>query len=186
MVSAEPFGKAQPPARDLRLCRDWPFRPHDEDIRTKEIAMATVAISRRPAPPLHAALSRSERHHVVEWYAAGGLVAFAIPLVAANLLELHHDLFLLVYFTLAGTFLASFAAHARVDWRGWLRTRMWWSIGVGAAVAFAIVRRVLTEASMAHPSGGFFWFEVARRAVRDDGCPAVVRVPGDGGVPGVA
>jgi hypothetical protein len=147
--------------------------------------MATVAISRRPAPPLHA-LSRSERHHVVEWYAAGGLVAFAIPLVAANLLELHHDLFLLVYFTLAGTFLASFAAHARVDWRGWLRTRMWWSIGVGAAVAFAIVRRVLTEASMAHPSGGFFWFEVARRAVRDDGCPAVVRVPGDGGVPGVA
>jgi hypothetical protein len=127
--------------------------------------MATVAIARRPAPPLHAALSRSARHHLVEWYFAGALVAFAIPFIAANLLELHHDLFLLVYFTIAGTFLASFAAHARVDWRGWLRTRMWWSTGVGAAVAFAIVRKVVTESSMAHPSGGYFWFEVAWRGV---------------------
>jgi hypothetical protein len=127
--------------------------------------MATVAIARRPASPLPAASPRSTRHHLFEWYVAGALVAFAIPFIAASLLELHHDLFLLVYFTIAGTFLASFAAHARVDWRGWLRTRMWWSIGVGAAVALAIVRKVLMEASMAHPSGSVFWFEVAWRGV---------------------
>lgn len=105
------------------------------------------------------------RRYVMRWYFTGALVAFAIPLIAANLLELHHDLFLLVYFTIAGTYLASFAAHSRIDWRGWLRTRMWWSLGAGALVAFAIVRKVVSEASMPHPSGGFFWFELAWRGV---------------------
>ena len=82
-----------------------------------------------------------------------------------NLLELHHDLYLLVYFTIAGTFLASFAAHADINWRGWFRTRVWWSVGVGVVVAFAIVRKVVSDTSMPHPSGGFYWFELVWRGV---------------------
>lgn len=127
--------------------------------------MTSVAMSHPVSTPLRSILSRSERRHVAEWYVAGALVAFAIPLIAVNLLELHHDLYLLVYFTIAGTFLASFAAHAHVDWRGWLRTHMWWSVGTGALLAFAIVQKVMTDASMVHPSGGFFWFELAWRGV---------------------
>ena len=127
--------------------------------------MTTVAMPRRQSPPEPVLLSQSERRHLITWYAAGALVAFAIPLVAADLLELHHDLFLLVYFTIGGTFLASFAAHSRLDWWEWLRARMWWSVGTGALVAFLIVRKVLSEASMPHPSGGFFWFEIAWRGV---------------------
>jgi hypothetical protein len=127
--------------------------------------MAALAMKRRHSPPLPAALSRSERHHLVGWYVAGAVVAFAIPLIAVNLLGLHHDVFLLVYFTVAGTFLASFAAHVDIEWRRWLRTRMWWSVGAGTLVAFAIVRKVLAEASMPHPSGSFFWFELAWRGV---------------------
>jgi hypothetical protein len=127
--------------------------------------MASVALSRPAAPPLNVAVSRSERHRVAWWYVAGALVACAIPLIGADVLELHHDLFLLAYFTVAGTFLASFAAHSHVDWRGWLRTRMWWSVGTGALVAVAIVRKVLSEASMPHPSGRFFWFELVWRGV---------------------
>jgi hypothetical protein len=110
-------------------------------------------------------LSRTERHHVAEWYVAWALLAFAVPLIGAGLLELHHDLYLLVYFTVAGTFLASFFAHADLDWRGWLRTRLGWSLGVGALVGVAIVRNVMSEASMAHPSGAFYWFELAWRGV---------------------
>jgi hypothetical protein len=56
-------------------------------------------------------------------------------------------------------------AHQQIDWRGWLRTRMWWSVGTGAVVAVAIVRKVLSEPAMDRPSGGFFWFEVAWRGV---------------------
>lgn len=127
--------------------------------------MAIVAVSPVASPALHTALSRTERRQVIEWFVAGALLAFAIPLIAADLLELHHDLYLLVYYTVAGTFLASFATHAHVDWRRWLGTRMWWSLGVGTLVAFAIVRKVVSDAAMPHPSGSFFWFELVWRGV---------------------
>lgn len=127
--------------------------------------MTSIAMPRPASPPLHAALSRTERRDVAKWYLAGAAMAFAVPLLVVDALELHHDLFLLVYFTVAGTFLASFASHSGIDWRGWLRTRPWWSVAAGAAVAVAIVRKVLSEASMPHPSGSFFWFELAWRGV---------------------
>ena len=127
--------------------------------------MAVAAIRHPAAPPVHATLTASQRRRVSEWFLAGCALAFAIPLVAVSMLELHHDLFLLVYFTVAGAFLASFAAHANIDWRGWLRSRMWWSLGVGTLVAFAMVRKVMSDASMPHPSGSFFWFELAWRGV---------------------
>ena len=108
--------------------------------------MASVASPRGALPPLQATSSRIERRSVTEWYVVGALIAFAVPLIGASLLELHHDLYLLVYFTVTGTFLASFGAHTDLDWRKWLRTRMWWSVAVGASVAVAMVRNVMSEA----------------------------------------
>ena len=116
------------------------------------MTMASVAVFRGASPPIHETLPRTERRAVAEWFAGGAMLAFLVPLVGADLLELHHDLYLLVYFTVVGTFLASFAAHWPIDWRGWLRARLWWSVGTGALVAFAIVRRVQSDASMDHPS----------------------------------
>ena len=127
--------------------------------------MASLAMPRPVLPPLHPILSRAERHHLTEWYIAFALIVFAVPLVGAGLLELHHDLYLFIYFTVVGTFLASFVAHTHLDWRGWLRTRLWWSVAAGAAVGFAIIRNVVSEASMAHPSGSFYSFELAWRGV---------------------
>ena len=105
--------------------------------------MASVVSPRRSLPPPHAT-SRSERRRVTEWYVAGALIAFAVSLIGASLLELHHDLYLLGYFTVVGTFLASFVAHMGLDWRGWLRARLWWSVAVGSVVAFAVVATVPT------------------------------------------
>jgi hypothetical protein len=110
--------------------------------------MASVAMSRVVSPPMHATASRSERLDIGRWFVGGAVIVFLFPHVGAGLLELHHDLYLLVYLTVAGTFLASFAANHDVDWRGWLRTRMWWSVGAGALVALAIVRKVLSDPSM--------------------------------------
>ncbi|HLF41474.1 MAG TPA: hypothetical protein VI854_08375 [Acidimicrobiia bacterium] len=126
--------------------------------------MASVVVP-SALPPLHATLSRTERHHLTEWYVAWALFAFAVPLIGAGVLELHHDLYLLIYFTVAGTFLASFVAHARLDWRGWLRAQLWWSVAAGAVVGFAIVRNVMDEASMARPSGSFYRFELLWRGL---------------------
>ena len=106
--------------------------------------MASVASPRRARPPLQATLSRIERRSVTEWYVAGALIAFTVPLIGAGVLELHHDLYLLDYFTVAGTFLASFVAHTGLDWRGWLRTRLWWSVAVGGVVALAMVGLLIT------------------------------------------
>ena len=127
--------------------------------------MVSVAAFRSVSPPVHDTLPRAGRRAVTEWFATGTVLAFLVPLVGADLLELHHDLYLLVYFTLMGTFLASFAAHQDIDWRGWLRTNLWWGVGPGAVVAFTIVRRVLSDPSMDRPSGAFFWFETAWRGV---------------------
>ncbi len=126
--------------------------------------MTSVAMPRRSSCAAEAPAA-TEPGHPLRWYLAAALVSFAIPLVGADVLELHHDLYLLVYFTVAGTFLASFAAHVSIDWRGWLGTRRWWSVGAGLLVAFAIVRKVLSEAAMPHPEGSFFWFELAWRGV---------------------
>jgi len=127
--------------------------------------MASVAMPRPALPPRHAPLSRTDRHQLTEWYLGWALIVFAVPLIGTGLLELHHDLYLLVYFSVVGTFLASFAAHTHLDWRGWLRTRLWWSVAAGAVVGFAIVRNVMGDASMPHPSGGFYWFELAWRGL---------------------
>jgi hypothetical protein len=127
--------------------------------------MASVAVFGGASPPIHETLPRTQRRAVAEWFVGGAVLAFLVPLVGADLLELHHDLYLLVYFTVVGVFLASFTAHWRIDWRAWLRMELWWSVGTGALVAVAIVRRVLSDPSMDHPSGAFFWFETAWRGV---------------------
>ena len=127
--------------------------------------MTSVAVFRGVSPPIHETLPRTERRAVAEWFAAGRFSRFWCRWSGSGLLELHHDLYLLVYFTVVGTFLASFAAHRQIDWRAWLGTKLWWSVGTGAVVAFTIVRTVLSDSSMDHPSGAFFWFETAWRGV---------------------
>jgi len=127
--------------------------------------MTSVAVPARAVSPRRATLSRTERRHIVDWYVAGALLAFIVPLIGTNVFGLHHDLYLLIYFVVIGTFLASFVSHAQFEWRVWLRTRLWWSVGLGAAVGAAITRNVISEASMPHPSGSFYWFELAWRGV---------------------
>lgn len=153
--------------RDVRHYREHAIRfiVMRNNSRERGIEMASVVSPRRALPPLHATLSRSERRRVTEWYATGALIAFAVSLIGASLLELHHDLYLLVYFTVVGTFLASFVAHMGLDLRGWLRARLWSSVAVGSVVAFAMVRNVMNEPSMAHPSGSFYWFEILWRGL---------------------
>src|SRR4051794_34144498 len=103
--------------------------------------------------------------HALEWFGAGAALAFAVSFVGTNLLELHHDLYLLIYFTIIGTFLTTFFAHSRRDLRSMLRMNLAWSVGAGAIVAFALARTVLSDPSTTHPSGGFYGFELAWRGL---------------------
>jgi hypothetical protein len=100
---------------------------------------------------------------VVLWFGGGAVLAFVVSFVGADLLELHHDLYLLIYFTIVGTFLATFFAHASRDLIPMFRTNLVWSVGVGAIVVFALMRTVLNDPSTTHPSGLFYGFELAWR-----------------------
>jgi hypothetical protein len=101
----------------------------------------------------------------LEWFAGGAVLSFAVPWIAADVLELHHDLYLLVYVTVLGTFLASFMAHAWTQVRKMLATNLWWSIGVGAVVGLALMQNVMREESTTRPSGAFYVFEIAWRGI---------------------
>jgi hypothetical protein len=102
---------------------------------------------------------------VLRWFAGGATLSFAVAWIAAGLLELHHDLYLLVYFTVVGTFLASFLAHTWTDVRNMVANNLWWSTGIGAVVGLALMQNVAREESTTRPSGGFYVFELAWRGV---------------------
>jgi hypothetical protein len=90
---------------------------------------------------------------------------FATSLIASDIGGLHHDLYLLIYFTVAFGYLGWFATKCGVAWRRLLRTNLWWSLGVGALVGVAVVRQVTGQAGTSHPKGAFFWFELVWRGL---------------------
>ena len=106
-----------------------------------------------------------QRLHALEWFGGGAAIAFVVSFVGADLLELHHDLYLLVYFTIVGTFLASFFAHTKRHLMPMFRTHIAWSLALGAVVAFGLARTVASDPSTAHPSGAFYVFELAWRGL---------------------
>ena len=101
----------------------------------------------------------------LRWFAAGSILMFAVSFIGADLIAAHHDLYYLVYFTVALTFLASFVAHMHLNWRSLLRRNLGWSLGLGAVMAFALIRNVLGDASTLHPSGVYYAFELVWRGV---------------------
>jgi hypothetical protein len=80
-------------------------------------------------------------------------------------LELQHDLYYLVYFTMSLGYLGWFAARSRLALRTLLREHVWWSLGRGALIAVAIVGQVTDQPGTPHPSGGYYLFELVWRGV---------------------
>ena len=90
---------------------------------------------------------------------------FLVSWVGADVLGLHHDLYLLVYFTIALSFLATFIARVGVDWRAYLRANLVSSLALGTVVAVLSVMNVLRDDSTPRPTGAYFGFELAWRGL---------------------
>jgi len=101
----------------------------------------------------------------IGWLAGGAALTFAVSLLGTTVLGLHHDLYYLVYFTFALGYLSWFAARSQIAWREVLRRNIWWSLGVGVLIAFAVARQIMSGHSTPHPPGGFFAFELVWRGV---------------------
>jgi hypothetical protein len=128
------------------------------------VSVPRVAAGARTRPGARPAVVGRQRH-ALEWFGGGTALAFVVSFVGADVLELHHDLYLLIYFTIIGTFLATFFAHARRDLLSMFRMNLAWSVGVGAIVAFALTRTVLNDPSTTHPTGAFYVFELVWRGL---------------------
>jgi hypothetical protein len=98
------------------------------------------------------------------WFAGICVLAFLVPFVFSSLLELHHDVYYLVYFVAALGALAAFVQATGVDVVGLFRQNWRLSLVVGAFSTAFVVWNVLGRTdSTPHPDGPYFAFEVAWR-----------------------
>jgi hypothetical protein len=99
------------------------------------------------------------------WFAIGAVGAFLVPFVFSSLIDLQHDLYYLVYFTMVLGYLAAYAQWSRLDVQNFLQRNLWWSLGLGLLAAAFVVTNVISRDSTPHPSGVYFGFEILWRGV---------------------
>jgi hypothetical protein len=119
---------------------------------------------RRWSKPVSRAAADSESWAVqLRWFAAAALVGFAVPLVGSSVLELHHDLYLGIYFAAVLGLCAAYANATRLDLRATFTRH--WKLGLVLGVVFgvALVRNVFSEDATPRPHGVYFAFELLWR-----------------------
>jgi hypothetical protein len=100
------------------------------------------------------------------WFAGVSAMAFVVPLVFSSWLELHHDVYYLVYF---GTVAAVLSIYVRagdinvteVVARAW-KLSLVLGVASGAFVTWSVLGRIDPTP---HPSGAYFAFEILWRGV---------------------
>jgi hypothetical protein len=110
------------------------------------------------------AIPEVARH--LAWFAAVCVAAFLVSYLGVSVLDLQHDVFYLVYFTVTLALIASYVRIEQVD-MGEIFRRSWrWSLGVGVALAvFLVVNVFNTSGATARPHGAYFVFELLWRGV---------------------
>lgn len=112
--------------------------------------MTTHAVPQRR--DLHAHTAHVSPHWA--WLGTGLVLAFAVPFVFADVLELDRDLFYGVYAAFAVVLLAAWSRATAYDLGAAIRRRPLWTLGLGLAVAGALAVMVLrTEDATARPDG---------------------------------
>lgn len=99
----------------------------------------------------------------LRWFAAGAFAAFLVPFVFSSALDLHHDLYLVVYFAFVASLLGLYARAHGEFFGEFVGARWRWSLLVGLALLIPVIRNVLAEDATAHPDGAYFVFELVWR-----------------------
>ena len=99
----------------------------------------------------------------LRWYAAAAVVGFAIPFVFSSTLDLHHDLYLGVYFAAVIALFAAYATKTGLDVGATVRRNWKLGAGLGLVVGVLLVVNVLGEDATARPDGVYFVFELIWR-----------------------
>src|SRR5687768_9260783 len=122
----------------------------------------------RPYP----SASSWDRH--LRWFVAGAGAAFLVPFVFSSLLELHHDLYLAIYFGFVIGLMTLYVRQTHIDVRELLSRNWRWGLVAGALVGVPVVRNVFDETETARPDGVYFAFELLWRGATYGAMDAVL------------
>ena len=93
-------------------------------------------------------------------------MAFVIPLVFSSWLELHHDVYYLVYFTFVAAVVGTYVRVSEINVTEVVTANWKLSVAVGIASAAFVTWSVLGRIqSTLHPSGAYFVFEIGWRGI---------------------
>jgi hypothetical protein len=94
------------------------------------------------------------------WFAGGTVLSFLTSYVLTSVLDLQHDLYYLLYFGVALTFLAAYVNATRTDLID-VFLRSWrWSLALSVPATAFVVANVLSRDSTPGPEGPYAVFEV--------------------------
>jgi len=102
--------------------------------------------------------ARPWRH--VAWFGVGAAIAFAVPYVFTSVLDLDHDLYYLIFFSVTLAFLSAYVVATRIDLGDLFRRNWRWSLALGILAAVFVSANVLSRDSTPGPSGAYAVFEV--------------------------
>jgi hypothetical protein len=91
------------------------------------------------------------------------VLAFLVPYVASSLLELQHDVYLVIFTAFVAALLATYARATHLDVRALLSRKVITSVAIGVALLALLIVQVAGEKSSPHPSGAYFVFELIWR-----------------------
>ena len=99
----------------------------------------------------------------LRWYAAAAIIGFAVPFIFSSTLDLHHDVYLGIYFAAVLGLVAAYAWATGLDVGATVRRQ--WKLGaaLGVVVGVLLVMNVLAEDATPRPDGVYFVFELIWR-----------------------
>lgn len=119
-------------------------------------------------------MTKSAWARELSWFAGGAGIAFLVPLVFSSVLDLHHDVYLAVYFAFVISLMTLYVRRNAVDVHGALLRNWRWGLALGVVLGVPIVRNVFTETETARPDGVYFAFELLWRGATYGAVDAVL------------
>lgn len=101
----------------------------------------------------------------LRWFAVGTVAAFVIPFAFSSVLELHHDLYLGIYFAFVIGFVGAYVRSNEIDVLVIAKRNWRWGVLLGVLVGVPVVRNVFSETETARPDGIYFAFEIVWRGL---------------------
>lgn len=130
-------------------------------------ASLSTDVQARPQPGV---LSGEGVHHTslathLGWFASGAAIGFLVPYVFSSVLELNHDLYYGIYFSIAFAFLSAYVVTTRLDVARLFAISWRWSLALALPATAFVVANVLSRDSTPGPSGAYAVFEVLWRGL---------------------